>query len=504
MRTSGMRGCLFVFSLCLSAWGDGPAKSIPLAIPPGAPLRLYLTRRVPKRAGAAVEAKVLDPVYAFDRQVIPAGAVVLGRVTSVQAVPRAQRVRAVLNGDFTPLHTAAIEFTTLVLPDGRRMPIHTSAALGLNSIVTPQMLKHPSPAPAQNTQQNPGVLGTGKQKVEDAVHGQIARAKSIPDMVRAPDKKERAEDYLVSRLPYHPQYVRKGTRFDAELSQPLDFGPEPAAPASLAAPGTQPAAGIVGRARLVTALDSASSKPGEAVEAVLAEPIFSADHKLILPEGTILKGTVVEAKHARRFHRAGSLRFRFNDMELPAEVADLQSAAEQSRSLLPDRQGAVNPTPAAHTPQQTLKFRTQADLAAAESTGKAPLKVDGEGGVQAKESKARFLAAAASVMIARRSGDLDPVRNQSGQIVGQSQNVGGRTVGGGFGFGLLGAGIAQSSRYVGAAFGYYGMAWSLYSTLIARGADVQFPKHAMIDIRFEARPADVVQAGGPPRTGSPR
>lgn len=481
MRKPGMRGTLSVFSLCLSsAWGAGPAASIPLVVPAGSPLRLYLTRRVPKREGAAVEAKVLDPVYAFDRQVIPAGAVVLGRVASVHAVARGQRARAILNGDFTPLHSAGIEFTTLVLPDGRRIPLHTSTGPGLNSIVTSRMLKHPKPAAAQaaGTQQSSGVLGTGKQKVEDAVHAQIARAKSIPDMVRAPDKKERVEDYLVSRLPYHPQYVRKGTRFDAELSRPLDFGPEPSSPGTLAAPGTEPAAGIVGRARLVTPLDSSSSKPGEAVEAILTEPVFSAGHKLILPEGTVLKGTVVAAKRARRFHRAGSLRFRFSDMELPAEVAQLEEA------------GPTPAAPAARPAQQSLKFRTQADLAAAESTGKTPLKVDGEGGVQAKESKARFLAAAVSVMIARRSGDLDRERNQAGQVVGQSPNVGGRTIGGGFGFGLLGAGIAQSSRYVGAAFGYYGLAWSLYSTLIARGADVQFPKHAMIDIRFEARPAE--------------
>jgi hypothetical protein len=38
------------------------------------------------------------------------------------------------------------------------------------------------------------------------------------------------------------------------------------------------------------------------------------------------------------------------------------------------------------------------------------------------------------------------------------------------------------------AFGYYGMAWSLYSTLIARGAEVQFRKNAMVDVRFNTRP----------------
>src|ERR1039458_5807352 len=56
----------------------------PLVVPAGVPLRLYLTKRAPKRAAAPVQAKVLDPVYAFDRQVIPAGAVVLGTVSRLQ------------------------------------------------------------------------------------------------------------------------------------------------------------------------------------------------------------------------------------------------------------------------------------------------------------------------------------------------------------------------------------------------------------------------------------
>ncbi|HLG95104.1 MAG TPA: hypothetical protein VKX49_02200 [Bryobacteraceae bacterium] len=72
----------FVLTLFVAAAADnGPSKTpeVPLVIAAGVPLRLYLTKRLPKRAGAAVEAKVLEPVYVFDRQVIPAGAVVLGR-----------------------------------------------------------------------------------------------------------------------------------------------------------------------------------------------------------------------------------------------------------------------------------------------------------------------------------------------------------------------------------------------------------------------------------------
>jgi len=48
---------------------------ISLDVPSGAPLRLYLTKRISKRAGAPVEAKLLEPVFAFDREVVPAGTI---------------------------------------------------------------------------------------------------------------------------------------------------------------------------------------------------------------------------------------------------------------------------------------------------------------------------------------------------------------------------------------------------------------------------------------------
>ena len=113
--------------------------------------------------------------------------------------------------------------------------------------------------------------------------------------------------------------------------------------------------------------------------------------------------------------------------------------------------------------------------------------MDKEGGVQATESKTRFIGTAVALMISRRAADNDPVRGPGGAITGQSSNVGGRTLGGGMGFGLLGAVAAQSSRTVGAAFGYYGLAWSVYSTVVKRGAEVQFGRNAVIDIGFNQR-----------------
>jgi hypothetical protein len=62
---------------------------------------------------------------------------------------------------------------------------------------------------------------------------------------------------------------------------------------------------------------------------------------------------------------------------------------------------------------------------------------------------------------------------------------------------MLGAAASQSSPYVGMAFGYYGLAWSVYSSVFARGGEVQFDKNAMMDIKFGARtppPASKFQA----------
>lgn len=463
---------LFVLSAQTAPENGRQKLEIPLIVTSGAPIRLYLTKRIPKRTGAPVEARVLEPVYAFDRQVIPAGAIVRGQVNPLQSVPKWQRVRAILGGDFTPLHIAPVEFTTLVLPDGSTKPLHTAETTGFQSLVSSRRAKQQTAA----AQQNSGVLAAGKQKVKDAIQGQIDRARSISDTIRGPDKKEIVEDYLMAKLPYHPQYVRKGTRFDAELLGPLSFGSAPLEE-SLALASTEPQADTVASARLITPLSSLSSKQGEPAEAVLSAPVFSADHKLILPEGTHVQGTVVVAKRARFFHRGGQLRFTFHEIQAPEEMVRLQEAAV-----------AAAPVIARKAPHEALTIRTQANLQAAENTGTTPLKVDGEGGVQAKESKTRFIAAAATAMIARRAGDNDSTRNAGGQVTGRSPNIGGRTLGGGLGFGMLGSAISQSSRYVGAAFGYYGLAWSLYSTIVARGSEVQFVKNAMVDIRFNTRP----------------
>ncbi len=448
-------------------------QTTPLQVPAGSPLRLYLTKRIPKRRDAPVEAKVLAPVYAFDHEVIPAGTQVLGRVSSVQPVSKWMRARAILGGDFTPLRSAKVEFTKAVLPDGRQVQLHTAESLGLNSLYP---LKQPKQR-KQSPPKNPGsVLGKAGQTAKDQVNAQIDRVMSIPDLVRGPDKMEKLEDFLLSKLPYHPQFVRSRTRFDAELSEPLDFGTEVVNGSSLALLGSQPLAGSVGHARLLTPLDSSRSKKGEKVEAALLEPLYAAGHKLVLPEGTRLEGVVVLAKRAGWFHRGGRLLFNFQSVDLPPQVSELQRSTS-------------TPAPAQEQVRETtsLQFKTRANLTAAEG-GNGTVKVDEEGTVRATESKTRFLNTALALLITQRSGDTDAGRNHVG--TGQSSNVGGRTVGGGMGLGLLGTGLAQISPNVGAALGYYGLAWSVFSTVVARGAEVQFGRNASVDIGFSERPPE--------------
>jgi hypothetical protein len=427
-----------------AVYGQTPAdeaSSVALHVPSGAPLRLYLTKRASKRVGAPVEAKLMEPIFGFDRQVIPAGTIVLGRVTQTQGVGKWQRVSTILNGDFTPIRRAQVEFTTLKLPDGREVGTDTVAAMGLNSIYIERSAKKKRKAQQERPPQNPngGILGTAKQTAKDRIQGVInARTNGFADIVRSPNKKEKLIDFLWSKAPYHPQYWRRGTRFDAPLRDPLDFGSACVKLADLAALGAQPAPDSVAHVRLLTALSSVSAKQGEMVEALLTAPLFSLEHKLVLPEGTRLTGEVVLAKRARHFHRAGQLRFNFQKVELPQEAANLRPAE-----------------------QRPVPIKTQATLAAAEGSGKAPIQVDSEGSVQAKESKTRFIAPAISAVIASQASyeRRHPDADEPGVYVGGGAHVSGRTLGGGLGLGMLGAAISQSSPYVGMAFGYYGLVY---------------------------------------------
>lgn len=432
----------------------GAVKTVSLTVSAGLPLRVYLTHRLTKRVGDTVHARLLEPVFAFDREVIPANTEVLGQVVRLDPVSKMRRVTAIAGGDFTPLHDAQVQFTTLIFPDNRRITMRTAETLGLNSIYSPPFGKKHAGAPQAAS--NAGVLGTAKRQVKDRVNEKID---SLTTMVRSPGKMERLEDYLLAKLPYHPQWIRKGTRFDAELLAPLQFGTVQVQSSALRLLGSQPPPDSIVHVRLITPLNSNDATRGDKVEAILSKPLFSPDHSLILPEGTHLTGAVTVSRAARWFHRGGQLRFSFREIELPASW--------------------MNAAPG--------KLNTMATLQGVEPSAKESVKVDEEGGVKATEPKTRFIAPALSALIAMRSSDNDEGRLHHLDGNGGG-NTGGRTLGGASGFGLLGAIAAQASPTFGSVMGFYGMGWSVYSNIIARGSEVIFDRNRAMDVRFGARP----------------
>src|ERR1700682_5051451 len=143
------------------ALAQEPSRNVPLTVPAGTPLRLYLTKRIPRRLNAPVQAKMLAPLYAFDREVVPAGTDVFGTVTRLQAVPTGERTKAVMSGDFTPLHLAEVRFTSMRLPDGRQVPIDTVESGELNSLFPSK--------PPKSRKQNGQTQNNGTQIVKDQI-----------------------------------------------------------------------------------------------------------------------------------------------------------------------------------------------------------------------------------------------------------------------------------------------------------------------------------------------
>jgi hypothetical protein len=212
--------------------------------------------------------------------------------------------------------------------------------------------------------------------------------------------------------------------------------------------------------QLTNTVTSGEAKVGDAITGVLSEPLFSADHKLILAEGTDMHGRITLARRARMFHRGGQLRFTFDEVEPPPFLAKSMGAPEVER--------------------------TQAQLSATEQ-GAGPVKVDSEGTAKATESKTRFLRPVIAGLVASRAADNDAGKqNSSGATGGANANYSGHSLGGFSGFGLLGMAASFGPAYVGTALGYYGLGWSVYSSLVSRGREVTFEKNSAIGIRFGA------------------
>lgn len=432
----------------------------PLKVDAGSPLRVYITDRLTMKVGKPVRARLIEPVYSFDRIVLPAGVEIDGTVTALDPVTKMKRTQAMLNGDFSPLHFARVAFTEVHMPDGRTIPIHTASTEGLPTLYAPARPSKKKPSASSSTP-------TVTQRIGEQLHQQVsAKTQGVLDAIRGPNKIEWAEDFLIHKLPYHPQWYRRNTRFDAVLEEPLQFGTTEVRADALRSVGV-PASESIAEVRLLTPLSSLDAGPDTKIEGVLSQPLFSPDNKLLLPEGTHLTGRVRSAQPARWFHRGGNLRFTFDRIEPPAFTAVAPVSLE----------------------------RTPAQLAAAETDPQAHVKVDPEGGARATEPKTRLLGPVAALLVATRAMDNDEGKNHLANGTANA-NYGGRALGGFSGFGLLGTAASRASQNVGTALGMYGLAWSVYLTVISRGNEVEFQKNSAIEVRFGPPPAPLVKQKG--------
>ena len=127
------------------------SNTIALTVPAGTPLKVALDQEVRvQKVGQPVHGKITEPVYSFDKIVVPTGSEVTGKIAGIDGVSKMQRTLAALNANFSPDRRVHIEFDELVLADGRHLPLHTVVSPASQGVLqfVPANVKQPTGAAA--------------------------------------------------------------------------------------------------------------------------------------------------------------------------------------------------------------------------------------------------------------------------------------------------------------------------------------------------------------------
>lgn len=293
---------LLVFVLCAAfpcptSWAQSLLDRATL--PEGTVLRLALSERTSiNHTGQDVRARVVEPVYAYDRLIIPLNAEVYGTIVALKPIPKGERILAMTGGDFTPFHDPEIQFDQLVMPDGRVIDIDTAASNRNTKVVELR----------DRRSKGKPMLASGKEMARD----KLGLSKE------GPGKLDLIKNELLSYLPYHPQSLDKGSLLDAVLEAPLTIDVPAVDPPDVSHVGETLPPDTLLHARLMTEMSSAASENGEEIRAVLTEPVWGDENELLYPEGTILTGSVIKSKRSGWFGRSGELRFVFRSLQIPS------------------------------------------------------------------------------------------------------------------------------------------------------------------------------------------
>lgn len=410
-----------------------------VSLPQGTALRIELDQRLRIRRGAKVTGHLTQPVYLVDHQVIPTGSIVQGTIRGIRPGPRAEHIQRLLAADFTPPRIPEVVFETLLLPDGQAAGINAPASVTTASVLTLGTQRKKQTIKAQIGD----AIGQGRQNVEDTLHHHHFT--------------ETVEKWAVGQLPYHPDILWSGTRFNADLLTPV-LVPDPVHT-------TLPVEDLGGHlpqgvlhARLSSPVSSKDAKRGDPVEAIVTQPLLTPDgSKVLVPEGTRLQGVIVRAKAARSFGRNGDARFAFRKLDLPENAGG---------SVLT---GTATP------------IEIHGRLSAAETSPDQHIQLDEEGQAKAADGPAKYAEPLLLAALAAAAGpdDHDASPNSS---------IGASTVASN-GFGLIARVVSLSTRNysVVQGFAFYALAKSVYYRFIAKGHETSFARDTEIQVTLSER-----------------
>ncbi|HXZ78660.1 MAG TPA: hypothetical protein VEG30_01945 [Terriglobales bacterium] len=410
--------------LCLSSqfMRAADAASAKETLEPGTVLHVQLDADSRMKPGAPVRGHTLEPVYVANHLTIPQGAIVTGQVVEIVPASSKRRTAAKLQGDFTPLHEARVRFDQVRTSDGNEFSIET--------------------APTQQGVQTVHIesLGSASRRpswMKRLVADLNGRKTAAINTVKAPGKADRLKKFAYHQLPYHPETVDAGLEYNAELTQTVAMPVVSSTPvADKKKPGLEEPARL--HALLLTDLNSKDAQRGVPVTARVTEPLFDKQNQLVVPQGTLLVGSVTQSLPADKWGKNGVLRFAFREMQFPAGF------------------------------QQSIHGTTTS----AQTGSEANVQMDAEGGLQAKNNGLAGPLVMALISAATLHDDEATVFS-----TGAASN----------GFGLVTRiiGIASGSRYVGAGIGLFATGRTLYMRFIARGSNVEFPHNTRIEIQVD-------------------
>ena len=218
-------------------------ENIDLTVPKGTALQVVLDREIRvQKVGQPIHGLLIEPVYAFDKLVVPIGTEVTGQISQIESVSAGRRTLAALDANLTPTRKITVEFTELSLAGGKHIPIQTSVVPGSGQVIRF--------VTASENQKKKGVKDIVTEKERQAKQEARRQFDSAMQQVKEPGKLHRVERYAVAQLPVHPQYIDAGTMYFAELGKPLEFGSEPLTPEIAASMNSEIPEGTMVHARL--------------------------------------------------------------------------------------------------------------------------------------------------------------------------------------------------------------------------------------------------------------